>query len=69
MAVGKKKKKRSELSLCFCHNMTVPINMVRPIFIEEEIVDVLELLHLLRWIFFYLRSFYSTVRPDEGHGL
>ena len=29
----------------------------------------MDVLFLLRWILFYLRSFYKTVHSDEGHRL
>ena len=49
-----------------CNNMTVPINMVRLRFIKKN--DTADVLHLLRWILFYLRTFCCTVHPYEGHG-
>ena len=64
MADGKKVLKCRSV---FVIIMIVPINTVKTyVYGENEIVDVL---HLLRRILFYLRSFYSTVHPDEGHGL
>ena len=61
MADGKKYLKcRSVLFVCCCFFS---------IFLVKIYDCTVSILHLFRWILFYLMSCYNTVHPDEGHGL